>query len=240
MGVGTVGEVTAQGTNGGPLSPAAGTTSALAPYDSYDVVILDDHVSYGQAIVLALRAARPTARAVCTTTPAQLLEIVDRTALVLLDWQLGDADGLDTARAVSARPNAPHIVMLSGHCSPALRRLAADAGVCAVLSKQDSFDAIMQSIDRCRTGCTRQAGGPVAIDDAPLLSRRQVEVLWLLSTGCDPTEAAKRLYLSVATVRTYIRDACRRLGAHSQLEAVAKARRAGLIPIEVGPPTARS
>ncbi|MTA12967.1 MAG: DNA-binding response regulator, partial [Actinobacteria bacterium] len=36
--------------------------------------------------------------------------------------------------------------------------------------------------------------------------------------------------LSVHTVRGYVKEVLRKLGAHSQLEAVAIARRAGLLP----------
>jgi DNA-binding NarL/FixJ family response regulator len=208
--------------------------------EHFDVVVLDDHLSYAQALVLALRADRPADRVACFATADEMLEVADLARIVLLDWQLGDADGLDVARAVAGRPNPPHIVMVSGHHSPALERMAASCGVCAVLPKHASIESILAAIGACRDEPAHErhlADRPETID---LLSRRQVEVLWLLSAGHDTGEVARRLHLSVATVRTYVRDACRRLDAHSQLEAVAKARRAGLIPSEVPPPPSRS
>jgi DNA-binding NarL/FixJ family response regulator len=61
------------------------------------------------------------------------------------------------------------------------------------------------------------------------LSRRQREVLALLAEGVQARAIAVRLGLSEATVRNHIRLILRKLGCHSQLEAVAVAYRLGLV-----------
>ena len=61
------------------------------------------------------------------------------------------------------------------------------------------------------------------------LSPRQREVLILLSEGVRAKQIAARLGLSEPTVRNHIRSILRKLGCHSQLEAVAEARRARLV-----------
>ena len=61
------------------------------------------------------------------------------------------------------------------------------------------------------------------------LSPRQVEVLQLLSEGVRAQAIALRLGLSETTVRNHIRTILRKLGCHSQLEAVAVARRYRLV-----------
>lgn len=66
--------------------------------------------------------------------------------------------------------------------------------------------------------------------DAPELTARQLEVLRLLSEGRSAKDIGAELYLSQATVRNHIRSLLQALGAHSQLEALARARKAGLIP----------
>lgn len=65
--------------------------------------------------------------------------------------------------------------------------------------------------------------------DAPELTARQMEVLELLAEGKGVEEIRKNLYLSQATVRNHVRSLLRALGAHSQLEAVARARKLGLL-----------
>jgi DNA-binding CsgD family transcriptional regulator len=64
---------------------------------------------------------------------------------------------------------------------------------------------------------------------ASLLSRREREVLALLDAGVRAKTCALRLGVSEATVRSYIRSILRKLGSHSQLEALAKARQLGLL-----------
>lgn len=65
--------------------------------------------------------------------------------------------------------------------------------------------------------------------DVPALTPRQLEVLRLLSEGRSAKEIGEELYLSQATVRNHIRSLLQALGAHSQLEALAKARDLGLL-----------
>ena len=66
------------------------------------------------------------------------------------------------------------------------------------------------------------------VDDRPL-SPRQRQVLDLLADGAGPSAIAARLGLSLPTVRNHIAAVLHRLDCHSQLEAVATARRRGLI-----------
>ena len=71
------------------------------------------------------------------------------------------------------------------------------------------------------------ASGPVA--QAPKLTPRQGEILELLAEGIPAKVIASRLQLSETTVRNHIRGILTQLGCHSQLEAVAKARRLGIV-----------
>ncbi|MGH3129123.1 MAG: LuxR C-terminal-related transcriptional regulator [Gaiellaceae bacterium] len=61
------------------------------------------------------------------------------------------------------------------------------------------------------------------------LTKRQREVLELLSEGASTDQIAATLHLSKETVRNYVRQVLRALGAHSRLEAVALAYREGLL-----------
>jgi PAS domain S-box-containing protein len=63
----------------------------------------------------------------------------------------------------------------------------------------------------------------------PRLTPRQNEVLHLLGDGASTDQIARQLHLSRETVRNHVRHVLRALGAHSRLEAVAVARRQGLL-----------
>jgi len=55
------------------------------------------------------------------------------------------------------------------------------------------------------------------------LSRRELEVLRLLTEGLNTTATADRLHVSRATVRNHVQNIFGKLGVHSRLEAVAYA-----------------
>lgn len=70
---------------------------------------------------------------------------------------------------------------------------------------------------------------PVGRREVPALTPRQLEVLGLLGQGKSAGEIGRELFLSKATVRNHIQALLQSLGAHSQLEALARAREVGLL-----------
>ncbi|MBK0373578.1 helix-turn-helix transcriptional regulator [Streptomyces sp. RB110-1] len=62
------------------------------------------------------------------------------------------------------------------------------------------------------------------------LASREVDVVACVAAGATNAAAAERLGLRPETVKGYLRSAMRKLGAHTRLEAVVAARRAGLLP----------
>ncbi|GAB7060054.1 LuxR C-terminal-related transcriptional regulator [Streptomyces mexicanus] len=62
------------------------------------------------------------------------------------------------------------------------------------------------------------------------LAPREVDVLACVASGATNAAAATRLGLSPETVKAYLRSAMRKLNAHTRGEAVAAARRAGVLP----------
>ena len=70
---------------------------------------------------------------------------------------------------------------------------------------------------------------PVPDVDVPDLTRRQREVLNLMGEGRSARQIAAELHLSEDTVRNHIRAVKHALDARSQLEAIARARKLGLL-----------
>ncbi|MFB9904351.1 helix-turn-helix transcriptional regulator [Allokutzneria oryzae] len=62
------------------------------------------------------------------------------------------------------------------------------------------------------------------------LTPREIDVLTGVAAGCGNAEIARRLRLGPETVKSYLREAMRKLDVHSRGEAVVAARRAGLLP----------
>ncbi|MFE7549470.1 helix-turn-helix transcriptional regulator [Streptomyces gardneri] len=77
------------------------------------------------------------------------------------------------------------------------------------------------------TGAAPESGQPVP---AVSLTPRETDVLAAVASGATNAVAAERLGLRPETVKGYLRSAMRKLGAHTRLEAVVAARRAGVLP----------
>jgi DNA-binding NarL/FixJ family response regulator len=73
------------------------------------------------------------------------------------------------------------------------------------------------------------AADPTAIDTP--LSPREQDVLAMLALGLRTGAIAEHLGISKNTCRGYVKSLLWKLDAHSQLEAVAIARRQGLMPV---------
>ena len=68
---------------------------------------------------------------------------------------------------------------------------------------------------------------PVEPQISPLLAHltdRQIEVFQLLAEGCSTKTIARRMGLAIGTVKVHLAAIYRVLGAHSRIEALAKAR----------------
>ncbi|MFJ9541032.1 response regulator transcription factor [Streptomyces sp. NPDC101225] len=79
-------------------------------------------------------------------------------------------------------------------------------------------------LDACDLLTPEAAGGEVR------LAPRELDVLACVAAGATNAAASERLGLRPETVKSYLRSAMRKLGAHTRGEAVAAARRTGLLP----------
>ena len=60
-------------------------------------------------------------------------------------------------------------------------------------------------------------------------SGREMEVLALVAAGESNAEIAGKLFVSTSTVKTHVNNLYRKLGARSRTQAVARARKLGLL-----------
>jgi DNA-binding NarL/FixJ family response regulator len=162
---------------------------------------------------------------------------------VVVDVQLGPDDGLTLAATLKARhPNVCAVVLTAFADTMVLRRATA-SGAAAVLAKDGALDDMLKVL--------RTAGGaPFVVDQRllsaivampgqrgaqrPALTPRELEVLQLLGDGMDARTAARALGISLNTCRAHIKNVLAKLDAHSQLEAVVAASRAGIIRVRSG------
>ena len=162
--------------------------------------------------------------------------------VVVMDYGLPDRDGLTATREIHRRRPSLPVVMLTGDTSDEVLLLALNAGVSGFLIKADPFGELVTSVRRAAAGemtwpgdrlarllaAGRRAGSRRSEGGASLTARER-DVLRLMCDGLDNKTIADRLTLSLPTVRGYVQDVLRKLGAHSKLEAVVIASRTGLL-----------
>jgi DNA-binding NarL/FixJ family response regulator len=131
-----------------------------------------------------------------------------------------------------AVPSARAVVVTERPEARDLQRTA-EAGAVACLSLDAGLWGLIRAIEEERDDLILDAH-PVGFvqEIEPSLTRRECQVLGLLAEGISPSLIATRLAISVYTARGHVKKVLRKLGAHTQLEAVAVARRLGILQRE--------
>ncbi|NYD34487.1 LuxR C-terminal-related transcriptional regulator [Actinomycetospora corticicola] len=123
------------------------------------------------------------------------------------------------ATRVTAPPPAG-VVLGSDEVAELLDILAATRPAVPDADVRDRLDRLTSRLDRPFPEITAHAA----------LSSRELEVLGVVALGCGNAEVARRLLLSVETVKSYLKSAMAKLDSHTRSEAVHRARAAGLLP----------
>jgi DNA-binding NarL/FixJ family response regulator len=195
-------------------------TSAVrvALVDDYDVVVIGlAHLfdAYGDRIVVA---------ELDTNEPVN-----DEVDVVLYDsFAQPEADHDDIAVLIDS-PHARHVAVYTWNFHPALVESAMSKGASGYLSKTLPAQELVAAVEAI-------ADGEVVISDAPPRSRpavaldwpgrsegltdREAEVLALITQGRSNSEIARLMYLSINTVKTYIRSAYRKIDVTKRSHAM--------------------
>ena len=165
--------------------------------------------------------------------------------LVLMDYRLPDGDGAQASEKIRAMLPEIAILFLSADPSESAMMRAVEAGASGFVSKAASAEVLVSSIRKAASGeflleastmarlleQRRQAQARATAQQRleEQLTPREHDVLKLMARGLDNFDIADELGIGYGTVRGYVRGVLEKLGAHSRLQAVAQARKAGLI-----------
>ncbi len=204
------------------------------------VFIIDDHRMFTQAVAAAL-TEEPDMEVVDTVenlaSARERLEHLE-VDVILLDQRLPDGQGTHAAAELRALCPGAKVVLVTAAMEPSVLNEALAAGCAGFVTKGDSIDALAAAVRAAASGATpvspamltRITGGNS--NNSSLtepLTPRETAVLLFLADGMSNEEIAKRLFISIHTLRNHIQSIISKLGAHSKLEAVSIAIREGLI-----------
>jgi len=220
-----------------PRSRQAGAPSASDGTPTR-IVLADDHVVVRRALRLLLETQHDLETVAEAGTPEEAVRYVrgHRPDVLLLDLHMGDETSADAVSQV-ARMTAVVVLTMDGD-SDVVRDVLA-RGAIGYLLKDAPEDDLLAAIRAAAQGdrylhptlgaklLAAPAGGARA---AHGLTRREAEVLGLLSLGNTNAEIVRQLVLSVRTVEAHRAHLQRKLGLSKRSELVAFAHEHGLVP----------
>lgn len=171
-----------------------------------------------------------------------------RPDVVLLDIRMPGVDGIEAARRISALPDAPAVVMLTAFDTEDFVADALDAGAQGFLLKSAPPQELVDAVHAAARGelpftpeVLRRVVGLAARTSQPRqqasvlgeLSERERQVALGVADGLANAEIAESLFLSLATVKTYLNRIFDKTGAESRVQLallVERARLSGNLP----------
>lgn len=201
---------------------------------THSVLIVDDHAFTVAGMQRALEDTGAFTVVGTTDSGVQAIRMARQLGpdIVLLDFGLPDASGLEVAIELARWVPDARVVVVTGRAGHDVARLLRDVGVRGVLSKAAPIEEIRAGLHAVMQG--KEVIGPqFRLDEAQTgaaqLSPREIQVLMAVSRGLTNVQAAETLGISPKTVDTHRTSLMRKLGANSVATLLVRAARLGLI-----------
>ena len=200
----------------------------IAVVDDYDLVVL------GVANMLDRYRDRVVIAELDSEKPVK-----DEVDIALYDSFAQAESDRDEIRVLVRNPRARRVVVYTWNFHPDLISMAVEQGVSGYLSKALSASDLVSALEAVHAG-------EVVVSTSPLRARtsseldwpgrregltdREAEILALITQGKSNREIAALVYLSVNTIKTYIRTLYRKIGVTSRTQAVIWGAHNGFMP----------
>ncbi len=234
-------DAAAAGAVAAPGRRTATIASVSASPPRVRVLVADDHPLFREAIVRTIRE-RPEFELVGESADGRAaLEAIRelRPDVAVIDVKMPELDGLQVVAAVRRDELPTRVLLLSAYLDSAIVFQAVGAGAAAYLSKESDRSQIgdaIAAVARGETVLSPEAQAGIAaevrsrqVDDRPLLTPREREVLGHVAAGRGAPEIARLIHLSPATVKGHLQSLYEKLGVSDRAAAVAEAMRRGLL-----------
>jgi DNA-binding NarL/FixJ family response regulator len=200
------------------MDPQAPRPVTVALVDDYDVVVI------GVANILGQYPDRVVIAEIDTNSA-----VSDEVDVVLYDSFAQPESDRDEIKVLVDNPRARRVVVYTWNFHPDLVDQAKRQGVHGYLSKSLPAEELVAALEAVHAGevvvtepppRARPASGSDWPGRSKGLSDRESEVLALITQGKSNAEIAALCYLSINTVKSYVRSVYRKIGVESRTRAV--------------------
>ncbi|MCT2587120.1 response regulator [Actinophytocola gossypii] len=196
------------------------------------VLIVDDHPIVRDGL-RGMFAADPLFEVVGEAADgAEAIAVGERLRpdVILMDLRMPEVDGVTAIRELSRRGVESRVLVLTTYDTDSDVLPAIEAGATGFMLKDAPREELVRAVRAAARGqaalspaVATRLMGQMRKPAAEPLSQRELEVLELIARGSTNREAAERLFISEATVKTHLLHVYAKLGVNDRAAAVATA-----------------
>ena len=156
--------------------------------------------------------------------------------VVLMDLRMPEVDGVTAITELTRRGVAARVLVLTTYDTDSDVLPAIEAGATGYLLKDAPREELFRAVEAAARGqavlspaVATRLMGQMRAPTSDVLSGRELEVLGLIARGSTNREAAEKLFISEATVKTHLLHIYAKLGVKDRAAAVAVAFERGLL-----------
>lgn len=213
----------------------------MSPEEPIKLLIADDHpvVRDGLSGMLAADPGFTVVGEASDGAEAIRMALALRPDVILMDLRMPGMDGLTAITELARRGIPARVLVLTTYDTDSYVLPAIEAGATGYLLKDAPRAELLRAVRAAAAGqsvlsptVASRLMTRVRTPGAEPLSKRELEVLELVAAGTTNREAAVKLFISEATVKTHLLNIYGKLGVSDRAAAVGEAFKRGLLTPE--------
>jgi DNA-binding NarL/FixJ family response regulator len=207
------------------------------------ILLIDDHPLVTDGVKTMLATQEGIVVSAAAKTAKEALSILEQSTfeIILLDLSLPDMDGLALCSEIRKTNQSSKIIALTSTNETGIITQFLQRGGNGYLLKNMERQELIEAIEQVQLGKIYLCKGAnekileqyrnveVATQQAPVLTRREKEILQLLNEGLTGPQIAKQLFLSPLTVETHRKNLMQKFNANNAQMLLKLARQQRLI-----------
>ncbi len=199
-----------------------------------DILIVDDHPIVTEGLKSLILQRKISSKCFVAHSFDECRRILQAftPGLVLVDYSLPDGNGADVCKAIKQTDENIKILAISSFRERSIIKLMLDHGASGFVLKNASEEEITDAIHAVLSGkkyICDESSEIIHMNQRPILTRRETEILQYIADGYTNAEIAERLFIGQSTVDTHRRNMLIKLNANNTASLIKMALQCGLI-----------